>query len=181
MQRQFRLPPHRPSDLTIYTFSLGPILDSSEFVARFSAHIKGTHPLGHEGSVISLLLVVWAASYGVDEYGVPVDQDDQGFDSSHSMSHNDFAASGRSTRSGVSTSLSRTSKQTRESSKTRYSRRDAIENMLREILELVDYHSILRKPSWDPALLTWKSTARLRGLRAHGRSVIFLRITVTKC
>nr|WMI31375.1 ZCP1 [Flammulina filiformis] len=126
-----------------------PILDSSEFVARFSAHIKGTHPLGHEGSVISLLLVVWAASYGVDEYGVPVDQDDQGFDSSHSMSHNDFAASGRSTRSGVSTSLSRTSKQTRESSKTRYSRRDAIENMLREILELVDYHSILRKPSWD--------------------------------
>ncbi|KAF9049374.1 hypothetical protein BDZ89DRAFT_1057737 [Hymenopellis radicata] len=119
-----------------------PILDSTEFAARFIAHSKGTHPLGHEGSVLSLLLVVWAASFGVDEHGAPMDHDDHGFEGSHQMAHAEFA--GRNTRSASST-MSRPPK----SSKARAGRKDNTDAMLRELLELVDYHSMMRKPTWD--------------------------------
>ncbi len=36
-----------------------------------------------------------------------------------------------------------------DSSKSRVGRKETTEAMLREVLELVDYHSIMRKPSWD--------------------------------
>ncbi len=36
-----------------------------------------------------------------------------------------------------------------KSSKARAGRKDNTDAMLRELLELVDYHSMMRKPTWD--------------------------------
>lgn len=127
-------------------FRLGPILDPSEFAARFAAHSRGSQPLGHEGSVISLLIVVWAAAYGIDERGVLMDE--LGFDrSASSSSLSDAGIPGPSSRSD---STPRSSSRTiRQLSRSRMGRRETIEPMIREILELVDYHGMLRRPSWD--------------------------------
>ncbi|KIY66102.1 hypothetical protein CYLTODRAFT_378272 [Cylindrobasidium torrendii FP15055 ss-10] len=126
-----------------------PVLDSSEFAARFTAHCNGDHQLGHEGSVLSLLLVVWAASYGVDECGGLME--DQGFDrSTSSSSLSDFAAPAPSVRSvSAPTTFKSSHKPGRHHSRSRAGRREAIEPMLREILELVDYHGMMRRPTWD--------------------------------
>ncbi len=70
----------------------GPVLDPVEFSGRFLAHSKGTHLLGHEGSVIALLLVVWAASFGVDEQGVPIENEDHDYElGGVSMGHGEYS------------------------------------------------------------------------------------------
>lgn len=50
--------------------SVGPIIEPEEFKARYIAFFNGNaEALGIPGQMIAMLLVVWAASYGVDEYG----------------------------------------------------------------------------------------------------------------
>ncbi len=53
--------------------TLGPILEPTEYCARFSEWYTGTSDcLQFPGQLIALALVVWAASYGVDEAGEEV-------------------------------------------------------------------------------------------------------------
>ncbi|KAI0282211.1 hypothetical protein BGY98DRAFT_1121989 [Russula aff. rugulosa BPL654] len=48
-----------------------PIIDPSEFCARFFEFCKGNcNALGMAGQLIAMLLAVWAASFGVNEYGI---------------------------------------------------------------------------------------------------------------
>ena len=48
-----------------------PIIDPSEFCARFFEFSKGNgNALGMAGQLIAMLLAVWAASFGVNEYGI---------------------------------------------------------------------------------------------------------------
>lgn len=48
-----------------------PIIDPSEFCARFFEFSKGNcNALGIPGQLIAMLLAVWAASFGVNEYGI---------------------------------------------------------------------------------------------------------------
>jgi hypothetical protein len=120
--------------LTSFLFPLGPVLDPVTFPERFYAHLKGSQSLGHEGGLIAMLLVVWAASFGVDERGLPFeDSADPNFGSDTRRNslpgrHNDGLGFGDGTRE---------------------SRRDRTSAMLREVLELVDFHGVLRRPTWD--------------------------------
>jgi hypothetical protein len=48
-----------------------PIIDPSEFCARFFEFSKGNcNALGIPGQLIAMLLAVWATSFGVNEYGI---------------------------------------------------------------------------------------------------------------
>jgi hypothetical protein len=48
-----------------------PIIDPSEFCARFFEFSKGNcNALVMAGQLIAMLLAVWAASFGVNEYGI---------------------------------------------------------------------------------------------------------------
>lgn len=48
-----------------------PVIDPSEFCARFFEFSKGNcNALGIPGQLIAMLLAVWAASFGVNEYGI---------------------------------------------------------------------------------------------------------------
>jgi hypothetical protein len=52
-------------------FCTDPIIDPSEFCARFFEFIKGNcNALGIPGQLIAMLLAVWATSFGVNEYGI---------------------------------------------------------------------------------------------------------------
>ncbi|KAF5391806.1 hypothetical protein D9757_001781 [Collybiopsis confluens] len=120
-----------------------PILDPAEFSSRFYAHAKGTHPLGYEGSLLAMLLVVWAASFGVDEYGSLQDGS-----IAYPSDDNDISSS--NTRKG-SMDLKYTDRDSSigEAISARRVRKDRSESMLKEVLELVDLHSIMRRPTWD--------------------------------
>jgi hypothetical protein len=88
-----------------------PIIDPSEFCARFFEFSKGNcNALGIAGQLIAMLLAVWAASFGVNEYGI------------EELHHGEAAIRGR---------------------------REATNEMVREMLHLVDIHGIMRKPTWD--------------------------------
>jgi hypothetical protein len=103
-------------------------LDATEFPARFAAHCQGTQPLENEGNLISMLLVTWAESFGLDERGLPqvdnssTDTSTQPFSSDHP--YPSYA-------------------NMRAASKIK------AELYLREILELLDYFSVLRRPTLD--------------------------------
>ncbi|KAJ3741826.1 hypothetical protein DFH05DRAFT_1558769 [Lentinula detonsa] len=127
-----------------------PILDAAEFSARFSAHEKGTHSLGYEGSLLAMVLVVWAASFGLDERGIPFDGS-KNFSSGQSSSHPSRL---NSRRESMDMSTVRTKVDERDSSvadeiSTRRGRKERSEAMLREVLELVDIHAVMRRPTWD--------------------------------
>ncbi|KAI0063471.1 hypothetical protein BV25DRAFT_434001 [Artomyces pyxidatus] len=48
-----------------------PIIDPSEFCARFFEFTKGNlNALGIAGQLVTMTLVIWAASFGVNEYGI---------------------------------------------------------------------------------------------------------------
>ncbi|KAJ7468057.1 hypothetical protein FB451DRAFT_1560569 [Mycena latifolia] len=115
-----------------------PILDPTEFPARFFAHTKGTQLLGHEGKVLMLVLTVWAASFGLDERGLPENDE-----SSRPSSPSDDGSK--------NTSRMEEPKKNRalitEGSKANRKRR--IEAMAQEILLLIDSHAIMRRPTWD--------------------------------
>lgn len=113
------------------------MLDSNDFPTRFFAHAKGTHTLGPEGGLLAMLLVVWATSFGFDEKGMP---DNESLDERPSTS---ASISSRNSR--------RASVHAHESSGDggRKRRREKTDAMIREILELIDYHGIMRRPTWD--------------------------------
>lgn len=88
-----------------------PIIDPSEFCARFFEFSKGNcNALGIPGQLIAMLLAVWAASFGVNEYGI------------EELHHGEAVI---------------------------HNRREATNEMVREMLHLIDIHGILRKPTWD--------------------------------
>jgi len=132
---------------TLFNFT-GPVLDPVEFPARFIAHTKGTHSLGHEGGLIAMILVVWAASFGLDESGlsevepgaiVPSEQPD------------DIHATTVSTKTVKKEDTERLSeKKTKSGTIGRNrDRKEKTDAMLREILELIDFHGVMRRPTWD--------------------------------
>ena len=62
-------PPRSPT--LALTPCTDPIIDPSEFCARFFEFSKGNcNALGIPGQLIAMLLAVWAASFGVNEYGI---------------------------------------------------------------------------------------------------------------
>lgn len=99
-----------------------PILDCDEFPARFASHSKGSQRLSNEGGLIAMLLVAWAASYGLNERGLPEECEE-----ALRTDNGKHAPPGTSrvpwkTQSGA---------------------------YLREILEFVDLYGVLRRPSLD--------------------------------
>ena len=110
----------------IVSYFTGPVLDATEFPARFALHCKGTQTLGNEGGLIAMLLVTWAEAFGLNEHGLPHPSPDQ---------------SGRSTDSSDYIPALSANMRIKWKNKT--------ELYLREILELVDCHSLLRRPSLD--------------------------------
>ncbi|TFK29783.1 hypothetical protein FA15DRAFT_581325 [Coprinopsis marcescibilis] len=103
-----------------------PILDAAEFPARFISHQKGERPLGPEGGIITMLLVIWAYSYGLNEQGVPLDE----LESAPSPAEE-------------------TQAKTEETPTCQVRSPEKLEQMLQQILDLVDYHGIMRRPSMD--------------------------------
>ncbi|KAG6917794.1 hypothetical protein DXG01_001066 [Tephrocybe rancida] len=121
-----------------------PVLDPVEFSARYIAHSKGIQPLGHEGGLLAMILVIWAASFGLDERGIPEDDDardcsDQ--ETPTAITHSTGSKRGSSNQDSKG-----------KDPMTERSRKDKKENteaMLREVLELIDFHGVMRRPSWD--------------------------------
>lgn len=129
---------------------IGPVLDPVEFPARFIAHSKGTHSLGHEGGLIAMILVVWAASFGLNECGLS--EDDRSNVAQHLTSEeSDVHATMSSTNTVKKEDSERPSEKKIKSvaSSTNRERRDKTDAMLREVLELIDFHGIMRRPTWD--------------------------------
>ncbi|KAJ4488457.1 hypothetical protein J3R30DRAFT_3435911 [Lentinula aciculospora] len=127
-----------------------PILDSAEFSARFSAHTKGTHSLSYEGSLLAMVLVVWAASFGLDERGVSFDGS-KNFPSSESDPHTSRSNTRRGSMdvSSVRAKVNERDPSVVDEIRTRRGRKEKSEVMLREVLELVDIHAVMRRPTWD--------------------------------
>lgn len=121
------------------------MLDPTEFPARFFAHTKGTQTFGHEAGLIATLLVVWATSFGVDERGIAQDGDSDIADSPLSEPTNERpvpAPGGDPRSSGVKNSEITTERKRRE-------RKERTDAMIREVLELIDFHGVMRRPTWD--------------------------------
>jgi hypothetical protein len=134
----------------ISTF-LGPVLDPVEFPARFIAHTKGTHSLGHEGGLIAMILVVWAASFGLDERGLS--EVDHG-GAAEPPSSEDESDIHTTTVSAKFVKKEETERASERKSKNftmgrNKERKETTDAMLREILELIDFHGVMRRPTWD--------------------------------
>lgn len=106
----------------------GPVLEPGEFTSRYAAHMEGTAPLNIEGKMLAMVLITWAASFGINQYG----EEDTEDDSSESHTNSQFAHDGDSL-----------------ANRKRRARLLRTEAMVREILTLVDLHGLLRRPSWD--------------------------------
>ncbi|KAG1790981.1 uncharacterized protein HD556DRAFT_1241415 [Suillus plorans] len=107
-----------------------PIIEPTEFTSRYFAHIKGTSTLSIEGQMIAMLLVTWAASFGVDEYGVEEEAEP------HSPTMPDAPKFSQDADDDYS-------------DPNRRARTLRTESMIREILHLIDIHAVLRRPTWD--------------------------------
>lgn len=113
------------------------LLDPGEFASRYVAHIKGGSTLSVEGQLLAKVLVVWAASFGVDESGIEV---------------------ARCSGTGITTNWRH---EAGPEGAERRARRERTDTMTQELLHLVDLHGILRKPTWDGVrvlLLIWPLT-----------------------
>ncbi|GAW06275.1 fungal zn -cys binuclear cluster domain protein [Lentinula edodes] len=132
--------------LTLH-FGNGPILDGAEFSARFCAHAKGADSLGYEGSLLAMVLVVWAASFGLDERGIPSDESSGQCDSDSLRSNN--RKGGMDMIPTVRSKPNEPDPSAVDEINVRRVRKERSEAMLREVLELVDIHAIMRRPTWD--------------------------------
>jgi hypothetical protein len=113
-----------------FFLNLGPIIEPTEFTSRYFAHMKGTSTLSIEGQMIAMLLVTWAASFGVNEYGVEEEVEPHSSTMSDGPKFSpdgddDFSDTGRRTRTL------------------------RVETMIKEVLHLIDIHALLRRPTWD--------------------------------
>lgn len=84
-----------------------------------------------------MLLVVWAASFGLDERGLPPD---------NHIGGDDLAFS--NTKDGSHSPDPRKIKENSQDAKWR-ERKDKTDAMLREVLELIDFHGVMRRPTLD--------------------------------
>ena len=84
-----------------------------------------------------MLLVVWAASFGLNECGLPeIDQD--------TPPHEEASVNQPSHLNNIPNTQQRPS-----ISRQRKGRKVKVDAMLREILELIDFHGVMRRPTWD--------------------------------
>jgi len=79
---------------------------------------------------MAMLLVTWAASFGVNEYGVEEELEP------HSPTMPDRPKFSPDDEDDFS-------------DPSRHARALRVETMIREILSLIDIHALLRRPSWD--------------------------------
>ncbi|KAG2752167.1 hypothetical protein P692DRAFT_20798530 [Suillus brevipes Sb2] len=107
-----------------------PIIEPTEFTSRYFAHIKGTSTLSIEGQMIAMLLVTWAASFGVNEYGLEEEIEP----------HSPTMPDGPKFSPDADDDFSDPSRRARTL---------RVETMIREILHLIDMHALLRRPTWD--------------------------------
>ncbi|KDR81460.1 hypothetical protein GALMADRAFT_134896 [Galerina marginata CBS 339.88] len=114
-----------------------PILDAGEFLARFAAHCKGSQPLTNEGGLIAMLLVVWAASFGLNEKGLP-----QTENSSDKTAVSDDNLSESSSPFSPNVAYDHPGNGRRQWKNT-------TEGYIREVLEFIDLHGVLRRPTMD--------------------------------
>ncbi|KAG6854928.1 hypothetical protein C0991_009751 [Blastosporella zonata] len=121
-----------------------PVLDPAEFSARYIAHSKGIQPLGHEGGLLAMILVVWAASFGLDERGIPDDEDPRDDDEQETPTSTTHPSASKKANSSQDSKDKETA-----SARLRKDKKDATDAMLREVLELIDVHGVMRRPSWD--------------------------------
>jgi hypothetical protein len=142
------IPPLQPeffSSAFWHWFSLQrPILDPVDFAAHFCAHVKGSHSLGPEASLLAMLLVVWAASFGVDEYGVPIAPTTHASTDPNIPIRNTRSSSGE-----LHHPSSNFENPVGHAISTIRGRKERSETMLKEVLELVDIHAVIRRPTWD--------------------------------
>lgn len=81
-----------------------------------------------------MLLVIWAASFGLDEQGLPPDN------------HEDIGIVGHPLDNDSVDPWN--PRETSQDVRWR-ERKDKIDAMLREVLELIDFHGVMRRPSFD--------------------------------
>lgn len=100
-----------------------------------------------------MLLVVWAYSFGVNERGL---EEASSYDFLSLSSAPDFESltptSPRNTRrASVNIPPDRELSQNIKSGldHRRHERRERTDSMLREVMELIDAHSVMRHPTWD--------------------------------
>ncbi|EAU88346.2 hypothetical protein CC1G_05112 [Coprinopsis cinerea okayama7 len=114
-----------------------PILDAAEFSSRFLSHQKGERTLGPEGGIITMLLATWAFSYGLNERGLPIDEPESQPSPASPTSPSTDGPSNCSTSDGT--------KPTHRPPKSK----EKFDQMVQQILDLVDYHGIMRRPTLD--------------------------------
>lgn len=86
-----------------------------------------------------MVLVVWAASFGLDERGLPEGQQTAASGEA-SNSHQRPSSSAGPSQEGIKRpSFTQNRQRCKEKTTT----------MVRELLDLIDYHGLLRKPTWD--------------------------------
>lgn len=125
--------------------SIDPILDANEFPARFSAHTKHSHTLGHEGGLIAMLLVVWAISFGFNEHGMPEGDESETKEVSATAPSTGMS----SRRAGNDTAMPDGDNDELFAAHVRRARKETTDLMIREVLELIDSYGVLRRPTWD--------------------------------
>lgn len=109
-------------------------------------------------NLITLALVTWAASFGLSERGVPLDDisTNETSPALHTRSHTNSPV-------GIDDSCN--------------SARERTESMLRELLRLIDMHGIIRQPSWDAVRVLLLVVPLLQGSSQTdwNRTDVFLR------
>ncbi|RXW24917.1 hypothetical protein EST38_g972 [Candolleomyces aberdarensis] len=115
-----------------------PILDATEFSARFLSHSQGERPFGREATLVSMLLVVWAFTFGLNERGLPL------YDDAHPKEQSRPSSSGSNSAIDQSLDINISSEHQRHQES-----REKIGVMVQQVLELIDIHGILRRPSFD--------------------------------
>jgi hypothetical protein len=119
--------------------ALGPLFDPNEFPTRLFTSTSESP--SNEVAILSYILAVWAASFGLDERGNPLDDSP----ASYHAADSETAMVTRRSASGSNPRLDLSNTYAEE----RLRRKHKTDSMVREILELIDSHGILRKPSWD--------------------------------
>ena len=89
-----------------------------------------------------MILVVWAASFGLDE---------QGLAQVEAISSMDQPVSNKTDLDMPTTIALASDKKARHVvlGRNRRDRKERTDAMLREILELIDFHGVMRRPTWD--------------------------------
>ena len=97
-------------------------MEPSEFSQRYAAHLDGdTNVLGPAGLILAKVLVVWAASFGHNEFGQLMED-------------------GRASPLGDDAN---------DLPQRRLEWGALVQEMIEELLRMIDVHGVLRKPSWD--------------------------------